>query len=216
MKREIYYVKSLEKDFATKTLVNKKKVIYQTVEDIIKTKILKPNTLSFGRKRRLACTLINKNYLKTYRSQGIIFQTKDKPNQILPFDIVLLSNADKIIVQYYRIENNLHEYYNHTLIPGFKKFIFSNFNEMNKKIPSPKISWEKVNKFREKNGYSRLEKSKHKLVEYNEAIFYKKIRIKPVALFGYIKETKRMAKKLGLPYFTSVKQFYKKVLIKQI
>lgn len=210
MKKEIYYVKSLEKDFATKTLVNKKKVTYQTVQNIVKTKSIKPNTLSFGRKRRLACTILDKNYLKTYRAQGIIFQTKEKPNQVLPFDIVLLSNTDKIIVQYYRIENNLHEYYNHTLIPGFKKFIFKDFNEMIKKVPSPKIAWKEVNRFRKKNGHPFLEKSKYRLVEYNEIIFYKKIKIKPIALFGYSKETKRIAEKLGLPHFTSAKQFYNK------
>ncbi|MCD4666881.1 hypothetical protein K8R47_03665 [archaeon] len=95
-----YYVKSLEEDFHTKTLKNKRKVNFQSIHDILKTKKIKPNTKSFGCERRLSTTIIHKNYLKSYRSQGIIFQTSEKPDCILPFDLVLLSKADKIIVHY--------------------------------------------------------------------------------------------------------------------
>lgn len=86
MVKEVYYVKSLEEDFATKTLKGRHKVNYQTVKDIVKTKTIKPNTKSFGRRRRLSCTIIDKNYLKTYRPQGIIFKTQQSPAYIIPFD----------------------------------------------------------------------------------------------------------------------------------
>ena len=93
MQKEVFYVKSLEEDFISKTLKGKKKVDFQSIENIIKTKKIKPNTKSFGRKRRLACTALSKNYTKTYRPQGIIFKTTDKPDYVAPFDLVLLTKT---------------------------------------------------------------------------------------------------------------------------
>ena len=206
--KEVYYVKSLEEDFISKTLKGREKVDFQSVEDMVKKKIIKPNTKSFGRKRRLACTAINSNYTKTYRPQGIIFQTKDKPDYVAPFDLVLLSNAQKIIVHYYRIKNNLHVYYNHDLIPGFEKFIFKDFRDMISNFSSPKEAWKAVNKFIVDKGNSILPPTKYRLVEYNEVIFHKPIHIKPIAIFGYTKKAREVAKKLSLPHFTSTKEFY--------
>jgi len=209
MGKDIYYIKSLEDDFCTKTLKNSIKVDYQSIFDIVKRKILKPNTKSFGRSRRLSCTILSKNYLKTYRPQGIIFQTEAKPEYIFPFDLVLLSATEKIIVHYYRIKNNLHIYYNHTLIPDFEAFLFKDFHSMIKKYPSPEEVWDAVNKFRKKNGFNALPRQKYRLVEYNEAVYHKAIKIKPIAIFGYKKETSKVAEKLNLPHYVSAKHFYR-------
>ena len=75
---ERYFAKSMEEDFILKTIKGKKKVNFQSIHNIIKTKTIKPNTKSFGRDMRLACSFLHKNYLKTYRANGIIFQTKAK------------------------------------------------------------------------------------------------------------------------------------------
>lgn len=203
-----YFVKSFEEDFILKTLRNKKKVDFQSVDNILKKKIIKPNTRSFGRKKRLACTYLSKNYLKTYRSQGIIFQTSESPDYVYPFDLVILTDAKKIIVQYYRIKENLHKYYGHELISGFDKFMFKSPEEMLKKISSPNVAWKKANEFRAKAGYVFLPKSKYKLVEYNEVVFNRPIKIKPLAVFGYRKIAKDIAKKYSLPHFRTVKDFY--------
>ena len=210
MNNEVYYVKSLEEDFATKTIKKKKKVTFQTLQNIIKTKTIKPNTKSFGRQRRLSCTVLSDHYTKTYRPHGIISQTNENPDHILPFDLVLLSATEKIVVHYYRIKNNLHVYYNHTLIPGFEKFIFKDLKSIIKKYPSPIIAWREVNKFRKKNGFKALPQTKFRLAEYNEAVFHKTIKIRPVAIFGYRSETRRIAKALNLPCFVSAKYFYAK------
>lgn len=207
MNKEVYYVKSLEEDFVTKSLNGAEKVAYQTVFDIVKTKTIKPNTKSFGRGLRLSCTILNKNYTKTYRPHGIVFQTSQKPDYMFPFDLVLLSAANNIIVHYYRIKNKLHVYYNHTLIPGFEKFIFKDFNSMDKEIPNPK----KVNDFRTAHGYKTLPKQKYRLVEYNEVIFHKPVKIIPIVLYGYKKETRIIAKQLGLPSYISAKKFFNKI-----
>lgn len=208
MEKEVYYIKSFEQDFSTKTLNGYKKVTFETVYDIINDKKIKPNTKSFGRKRRLSTTIIHKNYLKTYRPQGIIFTTKEKPDYVFPFDLTVLAATKDIIVHYYRIKDKLHIYYNRTLIPGFEKFIFKDFNTMVKKYPSPKKAWISLNSFRKKKGFNSLPIQKYKLVEYNEAVFHKPIKIKPVALFGYRKETGAIADKVNLPHYISSKHFY--------
>lgn len=203
-----YYAKSFEEDFVLKTLKGKKKVDFQSIDNILKTKTIKPNTKSFGREKRLACTFIHKNYLKTYRSQGLIFETSQKPDFVYPFDLVILSDADKIVVQYYRIQNNLHIYYNHDLIDGFEEFVFKNTKSLLKKFPTLTKVWGEVNKFRVNAGHKPLSKQKHKLIEYNEVIFHEPLKIKPVAVFGYRKIAREVAKKNNLPHFVSTKKFY--------
>ncbi len=203
-----FFVKSLEKDFATKTIQGNEKVTAQAIKNIIDTGSIIPNTKSFGYKKRLACSLLTDEYTKTYRSRGIIFTTSDTPDYIAPFDIVLLAQTDKIIVQYYRIENNLHLYYSHKLIPGYEKFIFTDADAMIKNIKNPKFAWSAVNKFRMDSGFKKLSDQKYRLVQYNEAIFHKKIKINPVAIFGYTKEARKIAKGFGLPCFSSAKKFY--------
>jgi len=206
-----YFVKSFEEDFSTKTLVNKKKVTFQTLNDILKTNTIKPNTKSFGQKRRLSTTILSENYTKTYRPQGIIFQTNIKPSYVLPFDLVLLSDAEKIVVHYYRIKNNLHLYYNHKLIDGYEEFVFRDIDEVIKKFDSPLSAWKALNAFRIKKGKEALPKSKFRLVEYNEVVFLKAVKIKPIALFGYQKTASEFARMYNLPHFRSAKAFYQKM-----
>ena len=215
MKNNIFYVKSLEEDMISKTLKGKKKVSFQTVENMVKTKKIKLNTKSFGREKRLSTTILHKNYTKTYRPQGIIFQTNNKPEYVSPFDLVLLSNAKNIIVHYYRIKNNIHFYYNHKLIPGFEKFLFKDFKKMIKKYNSPMAAWKDVNKFRRSHDHASLPKQKYRLVEYNEAVFHKNIKIKPIALFGYRENSRKKAKSLNLPHFVTAKKLWEKYGSKQ-
>ena len=215
MRKEIYYVKSLEEDLVTKTLKGHEKVSFQSIENIIKTKKIKPNTKSFGRQKRLSCTIIDENYLKTYRPQGIIFKTKQKPNYVLPFDVVLLSANDNIIVQYYRIKNKLHIYYNYNLIPGFERFIFKDFQKLKEKFPTLQKVWDEINNFRISKGYKPLKREKHRLVEYDEAAFHKTVKIEPVAIFGYRKNARKVAKKLKIPFYISTKKFYENIIKKE-
>jgi hypothetical protein len=208
-----YYVKSFEIDFSLKTLQGDKKVPSQSIQNIIQTNTIHPNTKSFGQERRLSTTIIHKNYLKTYRSQGLIFQTRDEPEYALPFDLGILADTKDIIVQYYKIKDNLHIYYNHKLIPGFEKFIFKTFEDLVEVFPTPQLTWEEANMFRKNHGHKELSKSKYKLVEYNEIVFIKPVHIKPIAIYGYKKEAKDMAKELGLPHYKTTKEFFEKVVV---
>ena len=65
----MYYIKSFE-------VVKNGKNKFQSIENVVKNKIIKPNTVSFGVEQRLSTTVISKEYIKPYRPQGIIFKTK--------------------------------------------------------------------------------------------------------------------------------------------
>jgi hypothetical protein len=212
MNNDFYFVKSLEEDFHTKTLKDKRKVNFQSVQNMIRTKVIHPNTKSFGRESRLSTTILNPNYLKTYRPQGIIFKTRIAPSYILPFDLVVLSDAKKIVVHYYRIKDNLHFYYNHELIPGFERFVFRDFAKLITRFPTHQSVWKEVNAFRSKAGYKRMPLTKWRLIEYNEAVFERPIQITPVAIFGYGKNARAVARQFALPHFRTAKDFYKKVV----
>ncbi len=207
-----YFVKSFENDFVLKTLKNKTKIDFQSLDKILESGLLKPNTLSFGKKKRLACSYLHKNYLKTYRSQGVIFKTVQKPDQVYPFDLVVLTNINNLVVHYYRIQNKLHEYYGHELLPGFEQFMFETPESMIKKIKSPENAFNLVNKFRKNKGLKPIEKTKYKLFEYNEVIFNKTVKITPVGIFGYTALSRELAKKYSLPHYRNVKEFYNKMV----
>lgn len=205
----VFFVKSFEEDFYTKIVVDGKKTSFQSIEDAVKTKVIKPNTISFGVEQRLSTTILSKNYTKSYRPQGLIFETFQKPDYVLPFDLVVLSDVDNVLVHYYRIKDNIHFYYNHQLIGGFENFIFKDMKSMLKKFPTPEHAWKAVNAFRVKNGYKKLPQSKKRLFHYNEAVFHTNVKIKPIAVFGYKKEARMKAKKLGLQYYRSANEFFK-------
>ncbi len=205
--KEEFFVKSFEEDFVLKTMIEKVKVPSQSVQDIISSKIIKPNTESFRQNKRLACTYLTQNYFETYREQGLIFSTKEKPDHIYPFDLAVLTKNNDIIVEYYKIENSLDVYYNHVLIEGYERFLFDSFNDMLKLIKSPYDALQKVNQFRKENGYQELSKDKIKLLSFNETVFERPIKINPVAIYGGNVLSKQIAKKYHLPHFKSAKEF---------
>jgi len=205
-----YYVKSFDSDLTTKTLVGKRRAVCQTLQEVLRTKRLKPNTRSFGQKKRLSTTILHRNYLETYRPQGIVFTTASKPAYVLPFDLMLAAESDKILVHYYQMRDNLHLFYNHPLIPGYKKFVFKDIQSLVRRFRSPQAAWKAVNDFRAAHGQKRLPKAKSRLCSYNEAVFLKTVPIKPVAIFGSVVAAKSLARRFSVPYFRSAREFYKK------
>jgi hypothetical protein len=208
MVTDSFFVKSLEEDFFTKTIEGGVKVSFQSIDEIVQTGVIRPNTKSFGKQSRLCTTILAPNYLKTYRSQGIIFSTKQAPCYVVPFDLVLLTDVKKPIVQYYRIKDNLQYYYNHRLIPGFEKFVFSNFEDLLRVFPTHQKVWSEISCFRKEAGLSQLPLSKYRLIEYNEAVFESEVSIIPVAIFGRGTAPRQIAKKYNLPLYTSAREFH--------
>lgn len=208
-----FYVKSFEEDLSLKTVVDEKKVVSQTMPEIIESAIIKPNTFSFKQEKRLSTTLLQKNYLQTYREQGIIFQTNENPDYILPFDLSVLlqlSNED-IVVQYNEIKEKLHLYYNTPLIDGSEQFRFHDPKKMFAEIPTPEAALEIVNRYRTLKGFEALGQEKMKLFQYDEAVFTNPVKLTMVGLFGKIEGIKKLGEEYHLPYFESAQTFFEKI-----
>ncbi len=208
-----FYVKSLEEDLATQRLVNGVKQPFQSVENMVRSSIILPNTVSFGQADRLACTVLTEEYMQTYRPQGIIFQTDENPDYMAPFDLMVLANVpgEKILSDYYSIVDELKEHYGRALMPGYHDFLFKTIEEMLAVIPDPEAAWSMVNDLRERYGLSPIPESEKNLVAYNEAIFHREVPVTPIALFGKEELVPRLSERaelLGLKVYGSAREFY--------
>ena len=59
----------MEEDFVLKMLLGEQKVANQTIENILHTLTINPNTVSFNEPVRLSTTILGKNYVETYRPE---------------------------------------------------------------------------------------------------------------------------------------------------
>ena len=206
-----YFVKSMEEDFVLKMLVWEAKIANQTIENIIETWIINPNTVSFNEPVRLSTTILWKNYVETYRPEWIIFETKQEPKHIFPFDLIVLTDNDTFEVHYYKMEGNLWFFYQRNLIPWYEQFKCTSYDEIVQKYPTIEDVIDAVNTFRIHHGFKALPEDKTRLIQYNEAVFQEPVKIHPVAIFWTNERAKQVAKTCNLPYFGSAKEFYKSI-----
>jgi len=211
MKNGRYFVKSMEEDFVLKMLVWEQKLVNQTVENILETLTINPNTVSFNEPVRLSTTILWKNYVETYRPEWIIFETQQEPKHIFPFDLIVLTDNDTFEVHYYKMEWNLWFFYQRNLIEWYEQFKCKSYDDIIEKYSNIQTVLEAVNKFRIENGFKALPEDKVRLIQYNEAVFQEPVKIKPVAIFGTNERAKQVAKISNLPYFNSAKEFYESI-----
>ena len=203
-----YYVKSTETDFVLKTVVDGQKEPGQSASQIIEMGVIEPNTISFGREKRLSCSRLHQRYLETYRPNGIIFTTKDLPEYVLPGDLIVLAESDEIHDHYYKIKDNLEFHYNHNLINGFERFMFPTFEQMIDTLHNPSDAFRIINTFRAEHGWIALNEEQRRLLTYNECVFTKPVHVKVVGLYGTSEEAYRLAQKHNLPLYKTAEEFF--------
>ena len=208
MTNKTYFVKSMEEDFVLKMLVWDQKVVNQTIENIMTTLTINPNTVSFNEPVRLSTTILWKNYVETYRPEWIIFETEQQPKHIFPFDLIVLTDNDTFEVHYYKMEWNLWFFYQRNLIPDYEQFKCSSYDEIIRKYPNIQSVLDAVNAFRIHHWFQALPEDKARLIHYNEAVFQEPVKIRPVAIFGTNQRSQEVAKIFHLPHFASAKEFY--------
>lgn len=222
---EVFYVKSFREEFDwLQTLKGNELITTQTLKEILDILVIKPNTLSFWWPPRLCTTILDINYLKTYRPQWIIFSLPDweKPDYIFPFDLNAITENENPVVEYHQIKWDIHIHYNIKLIDDFMDFAFNTYEDMYNKLKNnfwvinPNNILEIVNEFRLSKWLNILDESKKKLVEYNEAIFLRPVRINPIAIF-WDKSNKlyqEISRTYNIPLFLDTKEFYEKINLK--
>jgi len=183
---------SIDNNLQTQTLdlSLQKMITCQTLNEIVSTQTIKPNTKHTELKQRLCVSAITSEYCETYRPEGIVFETTDNPSYAVPFDLMMLTKGITFTSSDY----------NASFLPKYQKLVYSDVKKMLK--ITPEIALKKLNEFRKESGLEEVATKK-----YNEVCFEKEIKIIPKALIGTSKETKDIASKYNLPHYTTIKEY---------
>lgn len=220
--KKIFYVKSIRAEFDwLQTLIDKENITTQSTKNIFETSEIRPNTSSFHRPLRLCTTILDKHYTKTYRPQWLIFEVDEdyKPDYIFPFNLSVITENNDPVAEYHAIKDELHSHYNVHLIEDYMNFASISYHEMLEKFKDD--DWEinpdhilhLVNDFRISKWRTPLSKDTQKLVEYNEAIFLRPVKISIIAIYGDQENLhyQAIAKKYNVPHYSSAKDFYESI-----
>jgi hypothetical protein len=176
----------------------KSRTTCQTLNEVIETKTIKPNTKHATLKQRLCASLLCSGYSGSYRPEGIVFETEARPNYAAPFDMMTLTTGKTFTSSDYDSE----------FIPGSEKFIYNNIEKMLEDYPEASKGLKELNDFRKQNG---LEEIDEVSMKYNECCFENNIAIKPVAIIGKSQIYRALARTYGLQRFDTLQQYACKI-----
>lgn len=208
------YIKSFDKfegEYATSTripvdLTDNSKLIKQKCQRLIDilasakcngdyTASLRPNTTHSQLPTRLSVSGVSKDYQGMYRSEGLVFATKDHPAFCSPVDVMALTDGKTFTSEDYYSKLILHASF----------FMMENYHNMKLYFPNPQEALQSINRFRTATGLEKL--TENEIRPYNECCFFREIKIKPLALIGTSKEMEDIAKKNGLEIYSNPKEF---------
>lgn len=167
--------------------------ICQTLEEVLQTRVLKPNTRHSQLRKRLCTSLICEGYPNTYRPEGLLYTTTNEPTYVVPFDMMALTAGQTM---------SSADYY-HGFLPGFGRFRYASIEEMLKQYPDSARAIQALNQFREKYGLSCIEEE---TMRYNECCFDSEIKITPLALIGSNEMYKALAMRYNLPHYLNISE----------
>ena len=128
-------------------------------------------------------------------------------------------NASEPIIEYHAIKDELHLHYNVHLIEDFMDFASTSYQDMVEKFKdnkwdiNPEHILHLVNNFRISKWWDPLPQEKQKLVEYNEAIFLRPVKITIVAIYWDKNnfQYKEIAKRYWVKHYDTAKEFYESI-----
>lgn len=194
------YFKSMaciDSTLGTKTYdhISLERVPCQTIDEILKSNTLLPNTKHSKLNDRLCASLLDKNYSGSYRPEGILFQTSQEPDYCSPVDIMALTTGDSFTSSDYGSE----------FIEKSEKLVFKSVNKMLKYDPLTAL--DDLNELRKQVGLKSIEKP----FGYNECCFEDSVDIKPVGLVGSSSSIIENSRKYDLPVYSSTESYVSNV-----
>lgn len=195
---EITYFKSLASingALATQTFVPEEgnRIICQTIEDVLRTSQIVPNTYHSKLKPRLCVSLPTINYTGSYRPEGILFSTQKKPDYCSPLDLMALTTGDSLTSSDY----------GGAFIPNAEEFIFDSIEAMLELYSEPSVALAKLNSLRQDVGLLAISS----ISWYNECCFEDPLNISPIALVGKSDAILKTAEDFDLPVYASVESY---------
>jgi len=192
------YFKSLsgmENGLGTKIYVptTQERIPYQTLENMLKNGNIKPNTVHDGFPQRLCASYLTDKFAGSYRPEGILFKTEDRPAFCTPVDLMALTTGESFTSA---------DYYS-DLIGNFGSLIYDSVDEMLKDNPTGELALKKLNTLRRKAGLAEIVDP----FDYNECCFESQVSIGPVGLVGTSREIVEIAKKFHLPIYPTTQDY---------
>jgi hypothetical protein len=168
----------------------------QTLQEILDTNTIKPNTTHSQLKKRLCVSLIDTGYKGVYRPEGLVFETEERPDYAVPFDLMALTSG----VSFTSAD------YNHGFLNGSEKFKYGSIDEMLGDYPDSEKAIRDLNAFRRQNGLKPVDA---KTMNYTECCFERDVPIRPVAIIGRSSTYHELAKKYGIWACETFEEFSK-------
>lgn len=165
----------------------------QTLDEILANRTLKPNTKHHILNDRISVSVPTPAFPATYRPEGLLFSTEDKPNYCVPFDLMALTSGKTFT----------HQDYGSDFLPGHEQFIFPDYDSLVRNFPTATKALKELNMLREAHGLSSMNQTK----AYNEFCFEKDIVIKPRALVGTSDEIKKLSENHELQRYSSIGEY---------
>lgn len=167
------------------------RITSQSLRDIIKSRIMVPNTRNSNFPNRLCVSYPLGWYAAfSYRPNGLFFETNMFPDYAAPFDIMNLTEEP----------DNTLATNSSRFIQGYEKFLFPTVTQMADAFSCPAKAERSLNEFRISKNQPETKTS-----GYNEVAFFDSIDINPLALYGPGLE--ELAKEFGIDYYPSILEF---------
>jgi hypothetical protein len=196
---KIFFNSLMEKDGHLQTMTHngdeKEASTCQYIEEILKTCVIKPNTVHSKLGKRFCASYLYDSYKSAYKPQGIIFATGENPAYCAPFDIMALTDGKTFTSRDFHSD----------FLKGYEKFIFRSIDEMISEYKNSKDAIKALNDFRSQNGIWNVDK---KSMDYNECCFENPIRISPIALVGESSSIKKVALENQIPVYEHLGDYF--------
>ena len=166
---------------------------FQRLENMLLEGKINPNTTHSKLKDRLCASYLTEGYPGSYRPEGILFQTNQKPSYCSAVDLMALTNSDTFTSSDY--EGDFIEDSQELVFDSVKKMLgdYRNFAEANKILDELRTS----------AGLSPVGKS----FEYNECCFEEPVDMEPIGLVGTSKNIIKNATKYDLPIYPTTQAY---------
>lgn len=166
----------------------------QTLQEILETGTIKPNTTHSQLRKRLCVSLIHDGYKGVYRSEGLVFATEEKPGYAVPFDLMTLTSGKSFTSADY----------SHRFLDGSEVFRYESIDKMLRDYPYSEKAVRDLNKFRQQNG---LDPVDDMALNYNECCFEEDVQIRPIALIGKSRAYHELSRKYDLPLYGAFEDY---------
>jgi len=160
---------------------------------MLETGVIKPNTTHSKLPQRLCASYLTDEYFGSYRPEGILFKTEERPSYCSPVDLMALTTGKSFTSSDYHC----------TFIEGSEKLVYDSVDEMLKANQSKENVLKQLNTLRKDSKLSKIKNA----FNYNECCFEDEVNIVPVGLVGTSQELMEKAKKYHLPIYATTQDY---------